>query len=121
LFRAGISPTVPASDLTAAQVRLLWSAIRKVLLEAIRFGSTVPLSYEPADSSNMVRSRGDTLAENRNEKLFYFGTAPDAADFYEERLRVYDRAGRPCGTCGAMIQRIFQGGRSTFFCDKCQK
>ena len=121
LFRAGVSPTIPANDLSETQVRMLWSAIRKVLLDAIRFGSTVPLRYELGHSSSAVTAKRDTAAKDRSEHLFYFGTAPDAGDFYEERLRVYDRAGQPCGTCGKGIKRIFQAGRSTFYCENCQK
>jgi formamidopyrimidine-DNA glycosylase len=33
-------------------------------------------------------------------------------------LNVYRRAS--CGTCGRSVTRIKLGGRSTFFCDKCQ-
>ena len=33
---------------------------------------------------------------------------------------VYDRLGEPCKTCGTAIERIVQGGRSTFFCPSCQ-
>ncbi len=106
LFRAGISPTLPARRLTRAQVGRLWRAIREVLSEAIQCGSTVPLNYS---------GRGE------RDGLFYFGRAPDTADFYEERLRVYDREGRPCPKCGARIRRLVQAGRSTFFCPRCQR
>jgi formamidopyrimidine-DNA glycosylase len=39
---------------------------------------------------------------------------------FSARLRVYDRAGRPCRNCGTPIRRIVQGQRSTFFCPRCQ-
>jgi hypothetical protein len=39
---------------------------------------------------------------------------------YGERLRVYERAGEPCRTCGTPIRRIVQGQRSTYFCPRCQ-
>lgn len=39
----------------------------------------------------------------------------------EAILRVYDREGKPCCRCGAPVQRIEQGGRSTYFCRGCQK
>jgi formamidopyrimidine-DNA glycosylase len=38
----------------------------------------------------------------------------------ENIFLVYDRAGEPCATCGTEIERIVQGGRSTFFCPVCQ-
>jgi len=33
---------------------------------------------------------------------------------------VYGHAGAPCPTCQTPIERIVQGGRSTFFCPRCQ-
>ena len=39
----------------------------------------------------------------------------------ETILRVYGREGKPCRRCGEPIQRIAQGGRSTYFCGRCQK
>jgi formamidopyrimidine-DNA glycosylase len=38
----------------------------------------------------------------------------------ENFFLVYDRAGKPCTTCRTPIERIVQGGRSTFFCPFCQ-
>ncbi len=104
LFRARLSPRLPARKLTLAQVARLWLAISEILGEAIRCGSTVPLNF----------------GGSRSDGLFYFGQAPGIADCYEERLRVYDRAGRPCPRCGGLIRRIQQAGRSTFYCPHCQ-
>jgi formamidopyrimidine-DNA glycosylase len=39
----------------------------------------------------------------------------------EKMLRVYGREGKPCRRCKAPIQRIAQGGRSTYYCRRCQK
>jgi formamidopyrimidine-DNA glycosylase len=35
-------------------------------------------------------------------------------------LRAYGREGKPCRRCGEPIQRIAQGGRSTYCCGRCQ-
>jgi len=105
LFRARISPRMAARKLSADQVRRLRRAIRVVLAEAIRFGSTVPLNHGEGNGA---------------DELFYFGRAADALDYYEERLRVYDRAGKACVRCGSAIKRIVQAARSTFYCPKCQ-
>ncbi|HXS69436.1 MAG TPA: bifunctional DNA-formamidopyrimidine glycosylase/DNA-(apurinic or apyrimidinic site) lyase [Candidatus Polarisedimenticolia bacterium] len=102
LFRAGISPQLPARRLKPAQIARLRNTIRETLLEAIKAGSTVPLN-EGAGS----------------DRLFYFGD-PITNDFYERRLRVYDRAGKPCITCGTPVKRIVQAARSTFYCPHCQ-
>jgi formamidopyrimidine-DNA glycosylase len=40
---------------------------------------------------------------------------------FQNYFRVYDRAGKPCPTCGTKIERIIVGQRSTHFCPKCQK
>jgi formamidopyrimidine-DNA glycosylase len=106
LFRAGIAPTRPARRLTAAQVQELWKAVRAVLREAIACGSTVPLNY---------------AGQGKRDGLFYFGRAAGAPDYYEERLRVYDRSGRPCPECGTAIKRRVQAARSTFYCPRCQR
>jgi formamidopyrimidine-DNA glycosylase len=39
----------------------------------------------------------------------------------ERILRAYNREGKPCRRCGKPIQRIEQGGRSTYYCLHCQK
>ncbi|MCB1128330.1 MAG: bifunctional DNA-formamidopyrimidine glycosylase/DNA-(apurinic or apyrimidinic site) lyase [Verrucomicrobiae bacterium] len=106
LFVAGIWPVVPAARLGPQRIAGLWRAIREVLSEAIAWGSTVPLNWSGAGG-------GDAL--------FYYGGDPEAPDTYEERLRVYDRAGEPCGRCGDTIQRTVLGSRSTFHCPRCQR
>ncbi|MHB9008198.1 MAG: bifunctional DNA-formamidopyrimidine glycosylase/DNA-(apurinic or apyrimidinic site) lyase, partial [Limisphaerales bacterium] len=87
LHRAGISPRQAARSLTRRQVIRLHRSIREVLTEAIAFGSTVPLDW----------------AGDGRDGLFYYGRSSGAADYYEERLAVYDRAGQSCRRCGAAI------------------
>jgi len=106
LFRAGISPKLAANRLTFAQVTKLHGTIRQVLAEAIECGSTIPLNFSGGKKS---------------DGLFYFGSIPGAPDYYEERLLVYDRAGKPCLRCKTPVKRIVQAARSTFFCANCQK
>jgi formamidopyrimidine-DNA glycosylase len=50
-------------------------------------------------------------------------TAPREDGSDADRFRVYDREGRRCLTprCTGTVRRIVQGGRSTFFCQVCQK
>jgi formamidopyrimidine-DNA glycosylase len=106
LFQAGISPKLPARYLKRHQIKRLWQSIRQALTCAIDGGSTVPLNFSG------IGMRDD---------LFYFGRAPNAADYYEERLVVYDRENSPCPRCGELIRRIVQAGRSTFYCRSCQR
>jgi formamidopyrimidine-DNA glycosylase len=106
LHRAGISPRRRAASLKRAEAARLHAAIRDVLGEAIRFGSTVPLDFPGAAA---------------RDGLFYYGRAAGTPDYYAERLAVYDRAGRPCGRCGRPVRRIVQAARSTYFCAGCQR
>jgi formamidopyrimidine-DNA glycosylase len=94
LFRARIDPRRAARRLTKKQAAALRPAIQEVLREAIEFRGTTLLDYRDA-------------AGERGE--------------FANRLRVYDREAEPCRTCGEPIRRIIQGGRSTFFCPRCQK
>ncbi len=103
LFRARISPVLPANRLSHGQASQLFDAIRETLIEAIDAGSTVPLDF--------TGSRG-------KDRLFYYGSAEPGN--YVERLQVYDRAGQPCVSCGSPIQRIIQATRSTYYCRTCQ-
>lgn len=104
LFLARVSPRLAARRLSQADVQRLHRSIRKVLAEAVRLGSTIPLNHSGKPSDG----------------LFYFGKADDAPDYYEERLRVYDREGQPCVRCKTPIRRIVQAARSTFYCPRCQ-
>ena len=36
-------------------------------------------------------------------------------------LRVYAREGEKCFTCAGLVRRLVDGGRSTFYCSRCQK
>jgi formamidopyrimidine-DNA glycosylase len=104
LFRARIPPKLAANQLTPAQSEKLLRAIRDVLDDAIKFGSTVPLK----------------TTSGKSDALFYFDEGGEG--YYEERLRVYDREGKACvNKCGARIERITQGARSAYFCPRCQR
>lgn len=102
LFRAGISPKLPANRLTLIQAKRLLRAIRDVLDAAIKGGSTISLK----------------AADPKPGALFYF--SDDGETFYEKRLRVYDRFDQPCTSCTTKIIRITQAARSTYFCPRCQ-
>lgn len=106
LFRAGISPRKPARSLNIRQIQALTAAIKRVLSEAIRFGSTVLLNF---------------AGERDRDGLFYFGKRRITPRNYSERLRVYDRAGQACPRCGTVIKRIVQAARSTYLCPECQR
>ena len=95
LFLAGVNPAKAANELSKPRARKLYQAVRDVLQEAIDAGSTLRIDLADGNGS-------------------YFETP-------ERFWRVYEREGEPCVRCGARIKRIVQGGRSTYFCPKCQK
>lgn len=96
LHRTGISPKRKAGALSKARVASLLPAIRDVLVEAIEAG-------------------GSSLQDHRqtNGELGYF----------QHRFAVYDRENQPCSKagCGGVVGRIVQSGRSSFYCNKCQR
>lgn len=94
LFRAGIAPAKVAGKVSGAALERLVPEIRSVLREAIEAGGSTLRDYAQPDG-----------------ELGYFS----------KQFDVYDREGQPCTRCGAPIRRIVQGGRSTWYCAKCQK
>lgn len=95
LFLAGVNPSKAANRLSKPRARKLYQAIRQVLREAIEAGSTLRIDLADGSSS-------------------YFETP-------ERFWRVYEREGEPCVNCKAKIKRIVQGGRSTYYCPRCQR
>jgi formamidopyrimidine-DNA glycosylase len=61
--------------------------------------------------------------------VLHEGIAANGASFdwvypdgnFQENFRVYGQTGKPCPRCGAPIQRIVVGQRSTHFCKQCQR
>lgn len=97
LFRAHIDPRKAAGKVTKPALARLVPAIKAVLAEAIDAGGSSLRDYAQPDG-----------------QLGYFS----------KQFDVYDREGEPCTNgsgCGGTIERFAQGGRSTWFCPKCQK
>lgn len=102
LFRAGLHPEAAAGTIATPTGRprekahALAQIIREVLEEAIAAG-------------------GSTLRD--------FAHADGSLGYFQHRFKVYDREGEPCVTpgCGKPVQRLVQSGRSTFYCESCQK
>jgi len=93
LNMAGIAPTRAAGKISRARLGLLVEAIRSVLSAAIVAGGSTLRDYARPDG-----------------ELGYFS----------KQWRVYGREGEACA-CGGVVRRRVDGGRSTFFCPKCQK
>jgi formamidopyrimidine-DNA glycosylase len=93
LFRAGIHPKRPGGSLSLERLRRLVPAIQDVLAEAIAAG-------------------GSTLRD--------FASPDGELGYFSKSFAVYDREGQACA-CGGTVKRIVQGGRSTFYCPRCQR
>jgi formamidopyrimidine-DNA glycosylase len=93
LFAARLSPFLAGERLRPPQVRALHHAIERVLARAVRNRGT--------SLSDYVDARGESGAN-------------------QHRLLVYDRAEKPCRRCKTPIRRTVQGGRSTYYCARCQ-
>jgi formamidopyrimidine-DNA glycosylase len=93
LFRIRIRPTYKTGNLSRKQCQLLVATIKEVLNEAIAVGGTTISDFHGVDG---------------REGAFVLN------------LQVYGRTGEPCPECGTAIKKITLGGRSTFYCPKCQ-
>ncbi len=94
LFRAGISPRKAGGRIFRPALERLVPAIREVLLQSIEDGGSSLRDYARPDG-----------------ELGYFAT----------RFDVYGREGESCHRCeDGVIRRIVQGGRSSWYCPKCQ-
>ncbi|MBD3618499.1 MAG: bifunctional DNA-formamidopyrimidine glycosylase/DNA-(apurinic or apyrimidinic site) lyase [Chromatiales bacterium] len=94
LFRAGINPRRAAGRVSRERYAALVKAIKDVLAEAIKQGGTTLRDF--------VREDGQP-------------------GYFRIRLKVYDRADKPCPVCGTAIRQITQGQRSTYYCPVCQR
>jgi formamidopyrimidine-DNA glycosylase len=94
LFLAKINPLSPGNSLSKDAVKRLLEAIKIVLEKAFNNRGT--------SFSNYVDGFGKS---GKNQEF----------------LKVFQREGLSCKSCGAVLERIKQSGRSTFFCPCCQK
>jgi formamidopyrimidine-DNA glycosylase len=93
LHAARIAPGRAAGQVSKPRLARLVEAIRAVLLEAIEAGGSTLRDYARPDG-----------------ELGYFS----------KRFQVYGREGQPC-SCGGLVARKVDSGRSTFWCPACQR
>ena len=94
LFRAGISPKRLSRTVPGQRAARLAPAINAVIAEAIEAG-------------------GSSISD--------FTATDGALGYFQHRFDVYDREGEACKSCGSVVKRIVQSGRSTFYCPSCQR
>ncbi len=91
LFQARISPLKAMNRISPARLRGLHAAIIEVLTAAVE---------------SAVRT---------------YSTPGEFSEAEEFPVAVYGREGEGCFACGKPVRRIAQGGRSTYFCPRCQR
>ncbi len=94
LFAARINPLQKGKDITLEEANKIVVGARNVIEKAILMGGTTIKSYT---SSLGVTGR------------------------FQQFLQVHRRENKECYQCNSLIERIKVGGRSTYFCPKCQK
>jgi formamidopyrimidine-DNA glycosylase len=94
LFDAAIDPRVRCDRLSRPRAERLLASVRATLARALELG-------------------GSTLRDFRDAH------GMDGA--YQAESKVYGREGMACLRCAAVVRRVVQGQRSTFFCPGCQK
>lgn len=96
MFAARIDPRTPADKVSAIKATRLYDCIRGVLTEAIEHSPRK--NVDPRDI----------------EGGYYDGEV-------DRGWLVYDREKEPCVNCKTPVFRLKQGGRSTYFCRRCQR
>jgi len=94
LFAAGIDPRRAANRISLQRYHRLVTAIQDVLARAIQAGGT-------------------TLRD--------FRSSEGRPGYFQQTLTVYGRQGLPCMRCDSEIRTALIGGRSLFYCYRCQK
>ena len=95
LFRHGISPNRPGSELDEKLWEAIWRDLVKLMRSGVRTGRIVTTLPQHRDRSRGIPSRADS--------------------FY-----VYQRANLPCRICGTPIRSGTLAGRSVYWCPRCQ-
>lgn len=93
LFLSGVKPDRKADTLTEKEKEKIYHNMREILAKGIRYGGTTFSDYV-----NAFGEKGS----------------------FQVELKVYQREGEMCYECGTNIEKTKIGGRSTYFCPKCQ-
>ncbi|MCI8575810.1 MAG: DNA-formamidopyrimidine glycosylase [Bacilli bacterium] len=94
LFKAKINPQRVGKDITIEECERIKLSSNEIIKKAIEDGGTTIRSY--------TSSLGVT-------------------GLFQTKLMVHKKEGEPCKICGTPIENIKIGGRSTYYCPKCQK
>jgi len=94
LHQAGISPLRQSATLTPGEWKKIFRLARRILKKGIE-------------------KRGTSISDWRD----LYGCPGEN----QQELKAYGQEGKSCRSCGGVIARIKQSGRSTYYCPRCQK
>ena len=94
LFLAGIDPRRRANTLTKLETKKLYKSVITVMEKSFKYGGASELNFV-----NVLGQEGE----------------------YQMHSLVYGKRGKECPNKNGTIEKIFLGGRGTFFCKTCQK
>ena len=94
LFASRINPLKLGNEITLDDCQRIVDSSKQIIEEAIKCGGTTIKSYT---SSLGVTGR------------------------FQQNLMAHKRENEQCKNCNSIIKRIVVGGRSTYYCEKCQK
>jgi formamidopyrimidine-DNA glycosylase len=94
LYASHINPLKKGKDITQSEAENIVSSSARIIKKAMELGGTTIKSYT---SSLGVTGR------------------------FQNELMVHKKEGKPCKICKSPIKNIKVNGRSTYFCEKCQK
>ncbi len=93
LFKAGINPLKFGINISKDECQRIKDSSKEIITKAIKYGGTT------------IRSYTSSLGVTGN---------------YQDFLQVHTKEGEKCPKCGTIIQKEKVGGRSTYYCPKCQ-
>lgn len=93
LHRAGISPFRQATTINDDEWKRIFRHAKRILKKGIE-------------------NRGTSISDWRD----LYGCSGEN----QKLLKVYGQEGKTCRTCGSIVERVRQSGRSTYYCPLCQ-
>lgn len=95
LFDAHIDPRRKAKTLSKAEIKTLFESLLKVLKNGIKYRGSSELNFV-----DILGQKGE----------------------YQNHFLIYGRKNKPCErNDGGVVEKVYLGGRGTFFCNICQK
>jgi formamidopyrimidine-DNA glycosylase len=122
LFRAGVDPLLPGTDVDAVTLGEVWDDLVVLMRDGVVRGAIVTTRPEDrGPDAPGIRAAGGLAAlgptTRRHERR---APVPPGAVLRAESFYVYQRDGLPCRLCGTPVLVKDVGGRTLYWCGACQ-